>query len=38
MKVLLLESNFAVSQMLAASIRAKNWEVFSLLTQSMRCW
>ena len=28
MKVLLLESDFAVSQMLAVSIRAKLWEVF----------
>lgn len=28
MKILLLESDFAVSQMLAASIRAKGWEVF----------
>ncbi len=28
MKVLLLESDFAVSQMLAASIRAKLWQVF----------
>ena len=28
MKVLLLESDFAISQMLAAPIRAKGWEVF----------